>query len=317
MKLSVAMITYNHERYIGQAIESVLCQKVNFEYEIVIGEDRSTDGTRAIVQDCQRRYPDRIFPLFREGNVGAMQNFAETIAACRGEYVAFLEGDDYWTSADKVQRQVDFLDAHPDCAIACHRVLYLDEAAAEKHDLRSDVRPRRPPGTYTLEDLLRDNFVMTCSTVLKRDLLGPFPGWLFDMKMGDWPLFAIVASHGKIALMDETMATYRVHPGGIWSSLPRATQLQEVVRMLTALDKELGYRHTKAIRGTVTSTYLDLANAARFSGSRMETARYLFNYARNGGLRLPLNRFVAGLAAYTLIGSGYRVFSRAKPANGS
>jgi cellulose synthase/poly-beta-1,6-N-acetylglucosamine synthase-like glycosyltransferase len=88
MKLSVVMITYNHEQYIAQAIESILAQNVNFEYEIVIGEDYSTDGTRAVVMAFHRRYPDRIRLLLRDQNVGAMRNFVETIETCHGEYLA-------------------------------------------------------------------------------------------------------------------------------------------------------------------------------------------------------------------------------------
>src|SRR6202022_1084614 len=135
MKLSVTMITYNHERFIAQAIESALAQRVEFDYEIVIGEDLSTDNTRAIVLDFARRYPDRILPILRDRNIGAMRNFAQTIAACRGQYLAFLEGDDYWTSPDKLQKQVDFLDAHYECAISCHRVRYLYELGSAECDI--------------------------------------------------------------------------------------------------------------------------------------------------------------------------------------
>ena len=125
LKLSVAMITYNHELFIGPAIESALAQKVNFDYEVVIGEDCSTDGTRAVVMDFQRRYPDIIKILLRERNIGGFRNMESTLAACGGQYLAILEGDDYWTRPDKLRKQVDFLDAHPDRAICCHRARCL------------------------------------------------------------------------------------------------------------------------------------------------------------------------------------------------
>jgi glycosyltransferase involved in cell wall biosynthesis len=313
MKLSVAMITYNHERFVGQAIESVLAQKTDFPYEIVIGEDCSTDGTRGVILDFQRRYPERIVSILRERNVGAMQNFSETIAACRGEYVAFLEGDDFWTSLSKLQKQVDFLDAHPDSALCCHRVKFLNETGSAE----IDIHPLLSAGSYTIEDQLRTNLVMTSSAVLRRDLIGPIPRWFFEMKMGDWPLFAMVARHGKIELMDEVMATYRVHPGGMWSSLPKATQAREVARMLRALDQQLEFQYTNTIRQTITWLYLELAMTARSNGRRAETLKHVVTCIRNGGLRLPGNlRPLAGLAAYTLIGSGYKMFSRAKVTNG-
>jgi glycosyltransferase involved in cell wall biosynthesis len=313
MKLSVTIITYNHERYISQAIDSILAQRVNFDYEIVIGEDCSTDRTRAVIMDFQRRYPDRIVTLLRDRNIGVMRNFAGTIEACRGQYVAFLEGDDYWTATDKLQKQVDFLDAHLDFAICCHRVQSLYEAGSENFDVKFKVFPPRPAGLYTIEDLLRGNFVMTCSTVLRRELISPFPKWFFEMKLGDWGLCAMVARHGKIELMDETMATYRVHPGCTWSSLPETTRLRESARMLRALDKELRYQYTDAILEAVAAPYLQLAIAARLKGRRAETGHHLLNCVRNGGLRLPgTARTFIGLATYMIIGPGYKMFSRLK-----
>lgn len=315
MKLSVAMITYNQERFIAQAIESVLAQNVNFEYEVVIGEDCSTDSTRSIVIDFQRRFPDRIIPQLRERNLGALRNLAATLAACRGEYVAFLEGDDYWSSPDKLQKQVDVLDAHSDCAISCHRVKFLNESGSAQHV----VYPLLPAGPHTIENLLQGNFIVTCSVVVRRQLIPQqFPPWFFKMKMGDWPLFAMTARHGKIELMDEVMAAYRVHSAGIWNSLPAAVRHHESARMLKSLNRQFGFAYTSTIRRTIALPYLDLADAARSSGNRLETAKHLVSYVRSGGLRLSSSpRILAGLLAYILIGSGYKLFSRAGSAASS
>ena len=315
MKLSVAMITYNQERYIGQAIESILAQKVNFDYEIVIGEDCSTDGTRVVMLDFQRRYPERIVTILRPRNIGGLRNIESVLAACCGQYVAFLEGDDYWTSMDKLQKQVDFLDTHPDRAICCHRVKFLNETGSAE----VDVHPLLAAGPYTIEDLLKWNFVVTCSTVARRDLMRPLPPSLSKVKAGDWARYALVARHGKIELMDEIMATYRVHPAGMWTSMSSANQAQEIGRTLRALDEHLGFHYRATIRQVIAPRYLDLAITARSNGKRTETAKHLVSYIRNGGLRLPGNgRLLAGLVAYTLIGSGYRIFSRASnSANGA
>jgi glycosyltransferase involved in cell wall biosynthesis len=313
MKLSVAMITYNQERFIGQAIESVLAQKVNFDFEIVIGEDCSTDGTRTVVMDFHRRYPDRIVLILRPQNIGPMRNMESTLAACRGRYLSILEGDDYWTSVDKIQKQVDFLDFHPECAICCHRVRFLNETGSTEFD----IFPPRAAGSYTIQDLLRGNFVMTCSAVARRDLLVGFPSALSQMIVGDWARFAWVARHGTIELMHEVMATYRVHAGSMWSLLPFPTRMRESARMLRVLDKELGYVYRDTISQTIASLYLQMALTARLNGKRIETAKHVLSCIRNGGLRLGTGmRTVAGLAGYTLLGSGYKVFSRAKAANG-
>src|SRR4051794_3890726 len=120
MKVSVCMITYNHERFIEQAVASALTQATSFEYEIVIGEDCSTDRTRNILIELQRANPDKIRLLLPEHNLGAQRNFVQTLDMCRGQYIAYLEGDDYWTSSAKLQQQVDFLDQHADFAICFH-----------------------------------------------------------------------------------------------------------------------------------------------------------------------------------------------------
>jgi glycosyltransferase involved in cell wall biosynthesis len=316
MKLSVVMITYNHEQYIAQAIESILAQNVNFEYEIVIGEDYSTDGTRAVVMAFHRRYPDRIRLLLRDQNVGAMRNFVETIETCHGEYLALLEGDDYWIATDKLQKQIAFLDAHPEFAICCGRARALYEAGTQNLDTKWDVYPERPAGPYTIEDILKSNFVVPCTAVLRRKLVPPFPEWFFEMKLGDWPLFAMAARFGTIELMDEIVAMYRVHPGGMWSSMANSTRYEETARMLRALDKELQYRYTSTVRETIANSYLGMASISRSQGRRMETAKHFVNYIRNGGWRRPGSaRTIAGMITYGVIGSWYKVFLRTKSAN--
>ncbi len=120
MKVSVLVVTYNHENYIVQAIDSILAQEVNFDYEILIIEDCSTDRTRSIVLDLQAKYPERIRLSLAEQNECSNKRFATEFLASPAEYVATLDGDDYWTSPHKLQKQVDFLDAHPECAICFH-----------------------------------------------------------------------------------------------------------------------------------------------------------------------------------------------------
>lgn len=310
MKLSVAVFTYNHEQYIGQALESILAQNVNCEYEIVIGEDCSTDGTRDVITAFHRRYPERIRLLLRDQNVGAMRNFAGTIEACRGEYLALLDGDDYWIATDKLQRQINFLDAHPECAICCGRVRALYDAAMQNLD-GPDVVPQLPAGPYTIEDILKANFLLPCTALLKRKYICQFPKWFFEMKVGDWPLCIMVARYGTIELMDEIVAAYRIHSGGVWSSMPQVIRAEQRLQVLHALDKELRYQYRNAIREAVASVYRGLACDSRSKGRRIETARHMVNYIRNGGWHCPGGaRVIASMMTYEVIGSWYKVFSR-------
>ena len=110
MIVSVLMLTYNHERYIEQAINSVMMQQTDFDYELVIGEDCSTDNTRKIILNIYKNCPEKIKLIISDHNVGVHQNLARTLAACQGKYIAYLDGDDYWTSPNKLHKQVNILD---------------------------------------------------------------------------------------------------------------------------------------------------------------------------------------------------------------
>jgi len=130
--VSVLMQTYNHEAYLAQALESVLMQQTNFDYEIVIVEDCSTDSTAAVLKEYCERYPEVMRPIFHESNLGACASEAEARFACKGEYVAVLEGDDYWTDPLKLQMQVDFLKAHPEYSATTHRIAVVDENGQDR-----------------------------------------------------------------------------------------------------------------------------------------------------------------------------------------
>lgn len=255
-KVSVAMIIYNHEQYVAQALEGVLLQQTDFPVEVVVGEDCSIDATRAIVRDFQRRYPDRIRLIAHEGNVGAQRNLEATIAACTGTYVAFLEGDDYWTSPHKLQRQVDFLDRHPEYSLCFHNVamLYTDGYTG-----RRAFCPEDQQETSTITDLLSGNFVPTCSKMFRRVLFRGLPEWTHRLLGADWSCNVLLAEHGGIGYINEIMATYRVHPGGVWTGASRRLQLQDVIGFYESVNAHLGFRYDRIIRGRLGDTYRDLA----------------------------------------------------------
>ncbi len=205
--LSILCITYNHERYIAQAIESMLMQKTNFDVEIVIGEDCSTDKTREICIDYHARNPEKIKLLLNEKNLGAIPNFIQTLNACQGKYVALLEGDDYWIAPHKLQKQVDFLESNPDYVI-CHHRYYTYNKEHNRNSLSAIMKD-----TISIEDLARDYKVRTLTCVFS-NILKEMPAWLLRSPVGDYPLFMILAQYGKIKFLNEPMAVYNIHPGG-------------------------------------------------------------------------------------------------------
>ncbi|HBR15088.1 MAG TPA: glycosyl transferase family 2 [Candidatus Omnitrophica bacterium] len=252
-KVSVKMVTYNHESFIAQAIESVLMQEVEFDYEIVIGEDSSTDGTRGIVLDYQKRYPDRVRLLLTDRNRGRRHNFLQTLKACRGKYVAMLDGDDYWTSPRKLQKQADFLDTHPGCAICFHNaVMIYENGKAPRLYHREKLKQ-----ILKLEDLLYGNIMPTCATMFRNHLFDEFPGLFDPLPFGDWPLQILNARHGDIGYLDEVMSVYRIHSGGLWSrggevSLEeRIQQAKGIVAFYKAINQFLAYQYDRIIRGEI------------------------------------------------------------------
>ncbi len=244
MKVSVAMVTYNHEKFIAKALDSVLMQRTNFDYELVIGEDCSTDKTRNILIDYQKRYPDKFRLLLHEKNLGMHENGARVLDACTGEYIAMLDGDDYWTVPEKLQKQVDFLDNHPECAICYHDALIVHE------DGSRDPMHYRPfqKAFSTVEDLFLDNFIPTCAVMFRNGLFGGVPDWVSTLKMGDWLIHILNALHGRIGYLDETMAVYVVHPGGIWSAKNWPDHERAMIKMFEALKAHLGPKHSRILR---------------------------------------------------------------------
>lgn len=244
------MITYNHERFIAQAIESVLMQKTDFAVELVIGEDCSTDGTREIVRRYAANHSETIRLLLPDRNIGMHQNMRLTLSGCRGEYIALLEGDDYWAFPHKLQRQVEFLDTHPECVMGCHRVRVFDEE--QQHGSFEE-----PPAEYrfkihTVETLLRWNTVVTCSAMIRRAAIPKLPEEFLRLRLADWPLWILLGRQGDIGYQDELLAHHRIHSGGIWSSMAdhehheAAAQMYAVVANYLPPDlKKTAYRRSK------------------------------------------------------------------------
>jgi glycosyltransferase involved in cell wall biosynthesis len=292
-KVSVAMITYNHEKFIAQAIESVLMQEANFPVELVIGEDCSTDGTRVVVLDYQRRHPRCIRVLTRAQNLGMLRNAADTYLTCRGRYVAFLEGDDYWCSSSKLQQQADFMDAQPDFAICFHNAAVVGD--------RSDGFPalwcRHVPAVTSAEDLAFELFIPTCSAMIRNGLIKEFPPWFFELPMGDWPLFLLVAQKGKIRFINKVMAHYRRHFGGVWTGESHLRNTEKLLRAVHILDRAFDYRFTSVFRAQEFWCWCDLAVKYDEQGRPEEAAPF-----RKLARRCLLSRF----ASLWLVGQEFK-----------
>ena len=265
--LSVAMPTYKHEKFIAQAVQSALMQQTDFEIEIVIGEDCGSDRTREIIVALQQAHPAKIRLLLHEQNQGLLgkNNTVQIFNACRGKYIAFLEGDDYWTVPYKLQRQVDYLEQHPNIVASAHDICVVDENGAQT--AASYAQPNHKIN-ITLTDLLWANWAPSMSTVFRRGLFGDFPAWFYELRMTDWPLAILNAQFGDIHYMPEVMAAYRVHSGGIWSPLAASeTELQHL-KLLDKVNEYFGGRYALLIERINPFRHYNLAKIYARSGNR-------------------------------------------------
>jgi len=295
MKVSVLMTTYNQEAFIAQAIESILMQEVKFDYEIVIGEDASTDRTPEIVSEFQRKHPEKIRVLLRDpvlaerdraAGVGGKQNFVGGLRACQGEYVALLDGDDYWTDVHKLQKQVDFLAQRPDCVICFHNALMVyEDGSAPPHNMC----PVDQKEISTIEDLLRRNFIPACSMLFKRGLFAELPRWFDESPTGDWLLGLLNSEYGNIGYINEVMAVYRIHRQGYWWQPDYLASLERELEVYKMFKTHFGSKYARVISEVMAEKFLILAGHYADGGDLRKAKSFALRSfsERLAGIRAP------------------------------
>lgn len=221
--VSIFMITYNHEKYLEEALDSIIMQKTNFKFDIVVGEDFSTDNTRKILLKYYEKYPSEFKLLLHQKNVGAMQNQIETLKACTGKYIAMCEGDDYWTDPLKLQKQVDFLEENEDYCLTHHKAGILKEGKISEDHLNKNTEE-----TTTLYDLSKHNYLRTPTVLFRNPKIKIFPEYLLKSTAGDYPLYILVLDEfkHKIKYFNKIMGVYRIHEQGLWETRPMYFRLQ-------------------------------------------------------------------------------------------
>ena len=208
--LSVCLITYNHEKYIRQAIEGVVCQKVDFEWELIIADDFSTDGTRTILKEYQEKYPNQIRLILQEKNVGPAQNWLDLMNTPKSKYIAYFEGDDYWIDENKLQKQVDFLEQNPSFTL-CHsnvKVINLEGETIDNHQLKN-WNKINPILDYRFA--IFTPIAFSCTSVFRN--IVSFNKLSKKVKAGDWMLWILLTLKGNAKYFDEKFSIYRVGSG--------------------------------------------------------------------------------------------------------
>jgi glycosyltransferase involved in cell wall biosynthesis len=268
--VSVLVITYNHERYIETALASVFAQRTTRRLEVIVSEDRSTDRTFEIV----RAFADAHGPvaiLRSEKNLASNAVLTRAIAAASGKYICLLDGDDFWTDVEKVDKQAEILDRSPCFSAVFHNAAVVD---GESRQIAERWTPAHHPELLDLPALWEGNPFATCAGMLRREPLARLGPWYDDFfPITDWPLYILCAASGPIAFYDAPVGGYRLHAAGMFSSLPTTGKLDQVAQF---------YR---LMRRTVSPEQQSL----RRDGETRYFYEWALAYERERNFRLALN----------------------------
>lgn len=251
IKLSICCLAYNHAKFIRQALDGFLMQKTNFPFEVLIHDDASTDGTADIIREYEAKYPDIIKPIYQTENQyskGVDVSFINFLRI-QGEYVALCEGDDYWTDPLKLQKQVDFLDNHPDCSMCFHTAEETWENEPDRRDFIPKGKFYKSNQTiFDADDLIHGLWIATASSVFR---------WVFHDKetLESWPkvingdtyLFFLHAKYGKIGYIKEVMSVRRHQPTGIWQGKPLLKHLGKHLYLWDVIDEMYDHKYKRAL----------------------------------------------------------------------
>lgn len=250
------MVTYNQETYISEAIESVLHQETNFRYQLYIGEDCSTDNTRNICMQYKERYPDKInLVLNTENNIN--KNLLNTYLACFNsgcKYVALLEGDDFWTDPYKIQKQVEFLECHPEYTMCFTNSAIVDEHNNIVKESRLESDRRR---NLAQIDII-SGLVPPTNTMVIRNQIGEGIYQINNTINGDLLISALATETGKAGYIDEVTACYRIHAQGVWASKSREYRAKNYLKTCLVLLGLFRHKYDLLLYRMVNNGYADL-----------------------------------------------------------
>lgn len=280
--VSVGCTVYNHERYLRKCLESLVMQKTAFPYEVIVHDDASTDSSAAIIREFAQRYPDKIVPIYQTENQYSkgISPLAPILAQARGRYVALCEGDDFWTSADKLQKQVDFLEQHPDFSLCAHAAYCAHE---DSSFYRGRVfRPYSESREVSVPELLSGWKFATNSLFYRRSAQKePVPPFQGDCPSGDFALTAYLALKGRVYYLDELLSAYRVDSVGSinWTFKDDMSRhivsRQKFIAMLHRIDDYTAHQYSDTIRSTIEQSVFDIhVLQGQLDAARRDTARY-------------------------------------------
>jgi len=294
--ISVVLATYNHAPYIGEAISSVLGQQTSRGFELIISEDCSTDETREIVREAAGR-DSRVRLIQSSVNLRSNEVVARGIRSAQGRYICLLDGDDRWIVTDKLERQAALLDSEPGAAACFGNALIVRGTA---HEPTSDLwTPGSQASALDLAGIWRGNPFATSAGMMRRTALAELGEWYAGFfPVTDWPLYILCAAHGDLLFVDEAVAAYRLHEGGLFSALPDREKLAKISQFFPDMDEATGGRWHEHARCGHATYLLEWADQYATSG-RHDLARACLWMALRSGAVLHGSRLFTRWARTT------------------
>jgi len=258
--VTVAVLIYNHEDYISQCLDSILSQKCDFPFEVLLGEDGSSDGSREICIKYAKEYKDRVrlflhdrtnIVKIREVHTGRF-NFVYNLNSARGKYLALCDGDDYWTDQNKLQKQFEYLENNKDFSLCFHSGLNLYQDDPQRNFVHRPSKVNRRQ-IFSPRDVIISGggFITTASMFFRTGYIQDMPDWFFRSPVGDAPLALILAVRGRIGYLDENMCTYRRTARNSWNSRMDLEKWKQhhfsILRMFWEFNKWTNYRYFGAV----------------------------------------------------------------------
>jgi glycosyltransferase involved in cell wall biosynthesis len=263
LMVTVVCSTFNHVRFIAQALDGFLAQRTNFPIEVLVHDDASTDGTSEIIRDYAARHPGVIIPIIQPVNVYSQGKKPWLICfeRARGKYIAMCEGDDHWTDPLKLQKQVDLLEADAQ-AVGCFTDAMIVGDGPE-HPFYHGNYARVPQGPVTLARFLQGQGIAVCTMVFRRDALYPLPEQIYRSPGADTILWAHLLRHGgHYRFLADNTSVRLVHPGGIYSMKSEAHRFGARLRNMELLAEIVGpefYMHMRSRHADLLRRSWDLA----------------------------------------------------------
>lgn len=243
MKINIILITYNQAQYIRQVLESILMQKTSSEVEIIVADDCSTDNTLDIIKKYEKKSSFTFTYLEKEYNIGYNKNYQQAFAACTGDYVAIMEGDDYWVKENHLQNHIDHLEQYPNASMSYNRHIRLfeDQGREEVFEWTAD----QDYEFITTEQLALGNRIGNLSCcVFRGDHIQSLDPKLFDVEIADWMLGMYMGQFGPLLYLKDVTSAYRIHDNGQWSKMTEREQCLRVIELINEYDKYFDYKYT-------------------------------------------------------------------------